>query len=116
MKKYCTHPVSQNPPLRRPNSLFEIRLIARGAGASLPGGERVISCCGLSVLHTGRVLQELSWRNRINAHDARSMKPLIVVIGGVFVSGWLCDRVTGWMYADSAAATGGRRGDRGGVL
>lgn len=44
------------------------------------------------------------------------MRPLAVVIGPAFVSGWRCDRVTGWMYADYAAAMGGRRGYRVGML
>ncbi|QEM42119.1 hypothetical protein CPTSoftv3_001 [Klebsiella phage Soft] len=38
------------------------------------------------------------------------------MIRRAFVSGWLCDRVTGWRYADSAAAMGVRRGYRGGML
>nr|DAG19509.1 MAG TPA: hypothetical protein [Caudoviricetes sp.] len=44
------------------------------------------------------------------------MRPLIAVIRRVFVSGWRCDRVTWCRYADSAAATGARRGDRGGGM
>lgn len=52
-------------------------------------------CRGLAVLHSRRVLNARPWCDRINAHNASSMKPLIALIGGDFVAGWLCDRVTG---------------------
>lgn len=116
MKIGCTHPVSQNPPFTPSYSLFETRLIALDAGAYLPGSRRVMAYCGLTALHSWRVLNARPWRERINAHDARSMRPLIAVIRRAFVSGWLRDRVTGWMYADYAAAMGSIRGDHGGGL
>ena len=75
-----------------------------------------MACRGLSVLHSWRVLNAPPRRERINALDAGSVRPLIAVIRRAFVSGWLCDRVIGWGYADYAAAMGVRRGYRVGML